>query len=98
MYVFLASEMMLFGAFLVAVYGYRVLFPEATRAAAQHLKLWLGGINTAVLLTSSLFAALAVASARAGSRRLAVRWLVVTAGLGAVFLGIKAFEYWEEYT
>jgi cytochrome c oxidase subunit III len=98
MYLFLASEMMLFGGFFAVVYVQRLRHPEAVRAAAQHLKLWLGGINTAVLLTSSLFVALAVVAARTGARHSVVRRLLIAALLGVVFIGIKGFEYYEEYT
>jgi cytochrome c oxidase subunit 3 len=97
MYIFLVTEVMLFGGFLVAVYVVRVIHPQEASSAAQHLKLWLGTINTAVLLTSSLFMALAVQAARRGDRSRAVLWLCITAGLGILFLGIKGFEYYEEY-
>jgi cytochrome c oxidase subunit 3 len=97
MYLFLATEMMLFGGFFAAVYVYRVLHPEAVQAAAQHLKIWLGGLNTAVLLTSSLCVALAVAAARTGASRAALRRLLLTAGLGVVFVAVKGFEYYLEY-
>jgi cytochrome c oxidase subunit 3 len=89
--------MMLFGGFFAAVYVYRVLHPEAVQAAAQHLKIWLGGLNTAVLLTSSLCVALAVAAARTGASRAALHRLLLTAGLGVVFIAVKGFEYYLEY-
>jgi cytochrome c oxidase subunit III len=97
MYLFLATEIMLFGGFLAVVYVYRIIHPNETAAAARHLKLWLGGANTAVLLTSSLFVALAVANARAGDRRATSRWLVGAVALGVGFLAIKSYEYWDEY-
>jgi cytochrome c oxidase subunit 3 len=97
MYIFLATEIMLFGGLLGAVFAYRVLHPQETAAAAQHLKLWLGAANTAVLLTSSLFMALAVEAARGAERRRAALWLLATAALGLTFLGIKGYEYLEEY-
>ena len=98
MYLFLASEIMLFGGIFAAVFVFRLQHPEATKAAAGHLKLWLGGANTAVLLTSSLFMALAVHAARAGAARRAAGWLAATATFGTVFLAIKGYEYWTEYT
>jgi cytochrome c oxidase subunit 3 len=97
MYIFLGTEAMLFGGLLAAVYVIRVLYPHEAASAAQHLKLWLGTANTAVLLTSSLFIAIAVAAARAGRRRACALWLALSCGLGILFLGIKAAEYVKEY-
>lgn len=102
MYVFLGSELMLFGGLFAALSLYRVDHPAAAAEAASHLKLWLGTANTAVLLTSSLFVALAVAFARAAGRsgsgrRVSAAWLLAAAALGVVFLGIKGLEYHQEY-
>jgi cytochrome c oxidase subunit 3 len=57
----------------------------------------LGGINTAVLLSSSLTMAMAVHAAQLGGRRTVVLLLILTMVLGAVFLGIKGFEYYHKY-
>lgn len=97
MYLFLATEIMLFGGLLGALFVIRLEHPEAVREASGHLKLWLGGANTAILLTSSLFMALAVLEARAGDARRTVRWLLLTAALGVVFLGVKGYEYFIEH-
>ena len=97
MYLFLATEIMLFGAIVATLAVYRYLHPAAARAASQDLNLWLGGLNTAVLLTSSLLVALAVAAARDGLPRPAARWLAGAAVLGLLFLAVKGIEYHEEY-
>lgn len=97
MWLFLATEIMLFGGLFMAILVYRVLYPDVVQEASLHLDMWLGGLNTAVLLTSSLTMALGVHAARHGKTRRLVRMLAATAGLGAVFLGIKAVEYSEEY-
>ena len=97
MWLFLATEAMLFGGLFLAVIVYRYLYPEGVRAAARHLHLWIGGANTAVLLTSSLTMALAVLAARTGNRRAAARLLAATVLLGIGFLGLKGYEYWLEY-
>ena len=57
----------------------------------------LGGINTAVLIGSSLTMALAVHAAQVGERRQLIRFLAGTLGLGLVFLGIKAIEYAHKF-
>ncbi|MFV0624341.1 cytochrome c oxidase subunit 3 [Sphingomonas sp. ac-8] len=97
MVIFLGSELMLFGGVFAAALALRLRHPDDYRQAAHHLKLWLGTANTAVLLTSSLFAALAVAAARAGRPKQAGRVLVVAVLLGLAFLGIKGAEYAGEY-
>ena len=65
---------------------------------AKELHLWIGAINTVVLLTSSLAVAVAVHAARAARPGLVARCLAGAALLGLVFLGLKAFEYHWEYT
>jgi cytochrome c oxidase subunit III len=93
MWAFLGSEIMLFGGFFFALMFYRLGFPEAGQEASQHFSWKLGGINTAVLLTSSLTMAIAVVTARYGNVRWALRSLLATAVLGFVFLAVKAAEY-----
>jgi cytochrome c oxidase subunit III len=97
MYIFLVTEIMLFGGLLATAYVIRVMYAQEAVAAAKHLKLWLGGFNTAALLTSSLFVALAVVVARQGERHRTVLRLALAAGLGVLFLFIKCFEYLQEY-
>jgi cytochrome c oxidase subunit 3 len=99
MWVFLATELMLFGPlFLGYLYG-RSHFPDAFAAASRHTEFWLGTINTAILLSSSLAVALAVAANERGAPRVASRWLLLAAGCGIAFLVIKGTEYhieWDE--
>jgi cytochrome c oxidase subunit III len=97
MYLFLASEIMLFGAIIALLFADRLLHPGAAEQAAMRLKMWIGTANTAVLLTSSLFVALAVAAARAGRRKHVTGWLIAAAALGLVFLGLKGFEYAQDF-
>lgn len=97
MWLFLATEVMLFGGLFVAIAVYRVLYPEATSAASGHLDVRLGGLNTAILLTSSLAMGCAVVAARAGRRRSTIMLLAATAALGTVFVAIKGWEWWLEY-
>lgn len=97
MWVFLGTEVMFFGALFTGYSVYRSVYAEAFAAASQHLYLWLGGVNTAVLLTSSLMVALAVHAAQTGKQKALVRYLLLTIILGVVFLGIKFTEYYLEY-
>ncbi len=97
MWAFLATEVMFFGGAFLSFTVYRIFYPAAFAAAAHHLNLWLGAVNTAVLLTSSLTVALAVHAAMKGWRKPLVGYLLATMALGLVFLLIKAWEYRTEY-
>jgi cytochrome c oxidase subunit 3 len=97
MLIFLASEVMLFGGIFCAAMALRVLHPQDYVAAAGKLKLWIGTVNTAILLTSSLLAALAVEATRSGRTKWAGRALGAAATLGAAFLVLKGYEYAGEY-
>jgi cytochrome c oxidase subunit 3 len=97
MWIFIASEMLFFGALLLTYAWGRVYFPEGFAAAGHHTDVLLGTVNTAVLLTSSLLVAVAAAAASARRPGLAGALLAGTALLGIVFLGIKAIEYHHEW-
>lgn len=97
MWAFLVTEVMLFGAVLTAYSVYRSAHPAEFAAASGKLHAVLAGVNTAVLLGSSLAMALAVRAAQLGRRRDAVGFLVLTVLLGLAFLGVKASEYYTEY-
>jgi cytochrome c oxidase subunit III len=97
MWVFLGTELMVFGGLFTGYAAYRASYPEAFAAASQHLNLLIGGVNTVVLLTSSLTMALAVRAAQIGERRALVTFLLLTALLGTGFMVLKAIEYYEDY-
>ena len=97
MWIFLATEVLFFGGLFLAYAVYRWSFPNAFAIASGKLSLAAGGINTAVLLTSSLTMALAIHAIQRGERQRMVRLLSATAALGAVFLGVKGYEYHHEW-
>lgn len=97
MWVFLATEVMFFGTLFIAVAVYRAKAPEAVEAASVHLNWLIGGINTIVLLVSSLLMALAVRSGQLGDQRRLYRFLIATALLGVLFLCLKGVEYYQDY-
>jgi cytochrome c oxidase subunit 3 len=97
MWVFLATEIMFFGGLFLVYVVYRTWYPPAFTAASHHLDISLGGINTAVLIASSLTMALAVHATQLGNRRAALFYLSGTIVLGSVFLGIKAVEYYDKF-
>jgi len=90
MWVFLVTEVMFFGGMFTGYAAYRFKYHEAFMAGSNHLDILLGGINTAVLILSSLTMAMAVHAAQLSKRRALMTYLVLTMLLGSVFLGIKA--------
>jgi cytochrome c oxidase subunit 3 len=97
MWVFLATEVLFFGGALCGYAAYRYAYPAAFRAGSHHLDLWLGTINTAVLLTSSLTMVLAVHAAQKDRRAALILNLLLTVALGAAFLGVKGYEYHHKF-
>jgi cytochrome c oxidase subunit 3 len=95
-WVFIGSEVMFFGAALLAYAVYRSLWPEAFAAAGRETNISYGTVNTALLLTSSLTMAVATEGARAGLRRLTLLGLAATVAFGLGFLVVKGFEYRED--
>ena len=93
MWVFIATEIMFFGALLFSYVIYRVAYPQQFRLAGHDTFILLGSINQALLITSSLTMVLAVRAAKADQQRALVLLLAATAALGLAFLGVKGYEY-----
>ena len=92
-WVFLVTEIMMFGGLFAGYVVYRNRYAAGFAEGSHHLDVLLGGINTAILIASSLTMAMAVFSAQTGRRRALVAFLILTMVFGAAFLGIKAVEY-----
>jgi cytochrome c oxidase subunit 3 len=92
-WLFLATEILLFGGLFVAYSVYRGNHPEIFAYAHQFLDRRLGALNTVILLCSSLTMAWAVRAAQLGQRRLMALLLGLTLFGGAAFMGVKYFEY-----
>jgi cytochrome c oxidase subunit 3 len=97
MWSFLATEVLFFGGLFTAYVVYRTTSPIQVTLASHHLSVRLGGINTAVLLVSSLLVALAVREAQLRRHKNIIYLLLGTIALGLVFLGIKGYEWWVDY-
>lgn len=93
MWIFLATEVMLFGGLFTSYTMYRTVYPAGFAEGSRHLDLVYGSVNTAVLIVSSLTMALAVRSAQLGRERALFWLLLATALLGSVFLAVKGVEY-----
>jgi cytochrome c oxidase subunit 3 len=97
MWVFLASELLLFAGFFALYAGYRATYPLGFAIGVEHNTRLLGTINTLVLLTSSYAVASAVHALRGGRVVRAVTLLFATVALGIVFLAIKFTEYAKHF-
>lgn len=94
MWLFLATEIMFFSAFIGAYIVLRAGSPGwPTDAEVTHIRVWAGGLNTFVLILSSYFVVIALEGMKAEDFSKARRYLGLTLLLACVFLGIKAYEY-----
>jgi cytochrome c oxidase subunit III len=98
MWVFLATEVLFFGGLFLGYTIFRTLYPQTFAAASHHTEVVLGGINTAILLFSSTLMALAVRAAELGQRRKLIGLLLATAVLGMIFMTLKGFEYYKDFS
>jgi len=99
MWLFLTTEILLFGGLFCVYAVYRAKHPEIFIYADRYLDRTLGGINTMILICSSFTMAWAVRAAQLGQRRLLILLLSLTILGGLGFLGIKGVEYehkWKE--
>ncbi len=97
MWMFLVQEIMFFGGMFTVYLVFRSKYPMAFAAGSNHLDAFLGGLNTLVLIVSSLTMALTVYYAQKGNRNMQVILIVLTMIFGATFLGVKAIEYNDKY-
>ncbi len=92
-WIFLTTEILFFSGLFLAYTLWRYHQPDLFVEAHHFLDKVLGGINTIVLLFSSLTMAWAVRESQFGKNGLAARLILITMVCAAVFLGIKAVEY-----
>lgn len=94
MWIFLATEVLLFGGLFVCYAVYRFIYGDAFAAiATKEMELGIGTINTFVLLGSSIFVAMADVLIRHNRRKSTAACLMVAVVLGIVFICLKALEY-----
>jgi cytochrome c oxidase subunit III len=96
MWFFLFTELLFFGGMFLLYSVFRYRFPEEFHTAAQGENLIIGSINTAILLTSSLFIALSLSAMKKGNRRISSLFQGLTILFGIIFLVNKYFEWAEK--
>ncbi len=97
MWLFLATEILLFGGLFVGFGLMQAKYPEAFVQAHHHLDKNLGFLNTVVLLISSFTMVMAVHYAKTEKRTKTVAMLLVTLLCAAIFLCVKYFEYEHKF-
>jgi cytochrome c oxidase subunit 3 len=97
MWLFLATEILLFGGLFVGFGISQGKYPEAFVAAHHHLDRNLGFLNTVVLLISSFTMVMGVQSAKLNQRSKTVMYLVITILCACAFLVVKYFEYSHKF-
>ncbi|MCP4632328.1 MAG: cytochrome c oxidase subunit 3 family protein [candidate division Zixibacteria bacterium] len=97
MWIFLLTEILLFGGLFVAYTIYRVWQPDMFYNAHKYLDVYLGTFNTIVLITSSVTMALAIRSIQLNDRKKSIALLVATLLLAGTFLVVKYFEYSHKF-
>lgn len=97
MWLFLFTELLLFGGLFLVYMIYRYLNQDAFLLASFELDVWMGTINTIILLTSSMTIAMAITALQKGNTKLSITlsWLTILAALG--FLVIKYFEWTAKF-
>lgn len=93
MWLFLFTELVLFGGMFILYSIYRYQYPEAFHLAAKELNTIVGTFNTAILLTSSLTMALSITAIQRKQKSLSVFFQFITIILALGFMVNKFFEW-----
>ena len=93
MLLFIISEVMIFGAFFTAYFFIRVVSHDPWPAPGTQLPEAVAGVNTAILLSSSLTIHWALVSVKNGNRFGLRAGMVTTFLLGLTFLTVQVNEY-----
>jgi cytochrome c oxidase subunit 3 len=98
MWLFLFTELILFGGMFLLYSVYRSKHPAEFHNAAAELDVMIGTLNTLILLTSSLTMALSIAAMHRGNKTLCIILIAATILLGGVFLVNKYFEWGAKFS
>jgi cytochrome c oxidase subunit 3 len=93
MWLFLFTEILLFGGLFLLYASYRHKFPAAFHSGGKTLDVFIGGLNTVVLISSSLTVALAITALRRGAKRFCLGLLGFTIACAATFMLNKFIEW-----
>jgi cytochrome c oxidase subunit 3 len=97
MWLFLYTEIMLFGGLFVLYAVYLTKYPEDFIAGGDALSLGFGAVNTVILLVSSFAVAASITAVRIKRANAALGWVGIAIGAGIVFLINKYFEWGHKF-
>lgn len=97
MWLFLFTELILFGGLFIVYAVYRYTHPDAFHLAAAQLDTFVGTVNTLILLTSSLTVAMSITAVQEGKKGFALALLAMTILMGLAFLVNKYFEWGHKF-
>jgi len=97
MWLFLFTELLLFGGMFFLYSVYRFMNTEAFHIAAKELNTLIGTFNTAILLTSSLTMALSIAAIQKDKKSLSIFFQLLTIALALGFMVNKYFEWTTKF-
>lgn len=97
MWLFLFTELILFGGMFLLYSVYRFQYPDEFHLAAKELNTIMGAFNTAVLLTSSLTMVLAIIAIQRDQKTLSILLQLITIFLALFFLVNKYFEWTAKF-
>jgi cytochrome c oxidase subunit III len=93
MWLFLFTELILFGGMFIVYAIYRFSHPEEFHLAAKELDRLVGTVNTIILLTSSMTVAMSITAIQEGRKKFSMMLVTVTIVLATAFLVNKYFEW-----
>lgn len=97
MWLFLFSELLLFGGLFLMYSVYRFIHQKDFSIASKEMNTFLGTLNTIILLTSSLTMALSITAIKRGMKRLSISLQLITILFGLAFLVNKFVEWSAEF-
>ncbi|HRI84664.1 MAG TPA: cytochrome c oxidase subunit 3 family protein [Ignavibacteria bacterium] len=97
MWLFLFTEVLLFGGMFILYASYRFIYPNEFVLAASELDMLMGAVNTVILLTSSLTVVLGIVALQKNNKKLCMFFMWVTVVCGLLFLVNKYFEWGAKF-
>ena len=97
MWLFLFTELLLFGGLFLVYMIYRYMYHDDFQAASLDLNVLIGTINTVVLLASSMTVAMSITAMQKGDIRLSKRLIWITVIAAGIFMVNKYFEWTAKF-
>src|SRR5512142_1733317 len=97
MWIFLATEVLLFTALFAAYSVYRYLYPQGFSQSSEAIETWIGFVNTLILVTSSFTVATGLHFATKGQGRRTGLFFGISVLFALAFLALKAVEYTHHF-